>query len=169
MVRIEDSAEPSFAARREAKRLGIAMAAIMPIMATTINSSISENPSRRLICCMVLILKKIDTQFGYKTILSLAIRKGRGRESELCPRHVLVASWYLVAHRNPSGPDSRCVVGWRRIADLGAKDTVFSNGETAIAGSGNRSHIMRIGGRVEGGWRTWIQVGRRTQEVVTAL
>src|SRR6266849_8423519 len=44
MVRSEDWAEPSFAARREARRLGIAMAAMMPIIATTMSSSISEKP-----------------------------------------------------------------------------------------------------------------------------
>src|SRR5882724_10900384 len=41
-------AEPSFAARREARRLGIAMAAIMPIIATTMSNSISEKPCWRL-------------------------------------------------------------------------------------------------------------------------
>src|SRR6185503_9245832 len=44
MVRSEDWAEPSFAARREARRLGIAMAAMMPIIATTMSNSISEKP-----------------------------------------------------------------------------------------------------------------------------
>src|SRR5688572_3064626 len=44
MVRSEDCAEPSFAARREASRLGIAIAAIIPMMATTISNSISEKP-----------------------------------------------------------------------------------------------------------------------------
>src|SRR5882724_685055 len=44
MVRSEDCAEPSFAARREARRFGIAMAAIMPMIATTMSSSISEKP-----------------------------------------------------------------------------------------------------------------------------
>src|SRR5687768_14064287 len=42
-------AEPSLAARFEAKRLGIAMAAIMPIIATTIKSSIREKPSWRFV------------------------------------------------------------------------------------------------------------------------
>jgi hypothetical protein len=45
MVRSEDWAEPSFAARREARRFGIAMAAMMPMIATTISSSINEKPA----------------------------------------------------------------------------------------------------------------------------
>src|SRR5947199_6397892 len=134
------------------------MAAIMPMMATTSNSSISENP-----CGVSSVAWLSSSKNRY------VLRKKRGRESELCPRHVLVGSWYLVTHRNPSGPDSRCVVGWRRIADLCPKDTVFSNGETAIAGSGNRGHIRRVGGRVEGGRGTYIQVTRGTQEGITAL
>src|SRR5215510_7694958 len=48
MVRTDDCAEPSYAARREAIRLGIAIAAMMPMIATTISSSISEKPSCRL-------------------------------------------------------------------------------------------------------------------------
>src|SRR5882724_2116384 len=48
MIRIDDWAEPSLAARREAKRLGIAIAAIIPMIATTMRSSISEKPSWRL-------------------------------------------------------------------------------------------------------------------------
>src|SRR6476619_6337205 len=49
IVRSDDWAEPSLAARREAKRLGIAIAAIMPMIATTMRSSISEKPSWRLV------------------------------------------------------------------------------------------------------------------------
>jgi hypothetical protein len=45
MVRSEYCAEPSLAARLEARRLGIAMAAIIPMMATVINSSINEKPA----------------------------------------------------------------------------------------------------------------------------
>jgi hypothetical protein len=41
---MEDWADPSFAARRDAKRLGIAMEAMMLMIATTINSSIREKP-----------------------------------------------------------------------------------------------------------------------------
>src|ERR1043166_6576724 len=44
MVRREDWAEPSLAARREERRLGIAMAAMMPMIATTMSSSINEKP-----------------------------------------------------------------------------------------------------------------------------
>src|SRR5919206_4670625 len=44
MVRRLDWAEPSLAARREARRLGMAIAAMMPMIATTISSSMSEKP-----------------------------------------------------------------------------------------------------------------------------
>src|SRR3954470_278886 len=44
MVRIELTAEDSLAAIRARSKLGIAMAAIIRIIATTINSSMSENP-----------------------------------------------------------------------------------------------------------------------------
>src|SRR5439155_3962595 len=44
IVRNDCWAEPSLAARREARRLGIAIAAIMPMIATTMSSSISEKP-----------------------------------------------------------------------------------------------------------------------------
>jgi hypothetical protein len=53
MVLIEEVAEPSFAARREASRLGIAMAAMIPIMATTISNSINEKP---FICFLFIFL-----------------------------------------------------------------------------------------------------------------
>src|SRR6185369_17085135 len=53
IVRVDDWAEPSFAARREARRLGIAIAAIMPMIATTISSSINEKPSWRLVVILV--------------------------------------------------------------------------------------------------------------------
>src|SRR6185295_492820 len=51
MVRSDDWADPSFAARREARRLGTAMAASIPMIATTMRSSISEKPS----CCLFFI------------------------------------------------------------------------------------------------------------------
>src|SRR2546428_7630901 len=44
MVRRDDCAEPSLAARLDERRLGMAMAAIMPIIATTMRSSIREKP-----------------------------------------------------------------------------------------------------------------------------
>src|SRR5205085_476615 len=52
MVRMEAIAEASFEARREASRLGIAMAAMMPMIATTIKSSISEKPFWPFFCCI---------------------------------------------------------------------------------------------------------------------
>src|SRR6516162_306634 len=44
MVRMEATAEASLAAIRARKRLGMAIAAMMRMMATTISNSISENP-----------------------------------------------------------------------------------------------------------------------------
>src|ERR1044071_8936377 len=46
-------AEASLAARREARRLGIAIAAMMPIIATTMRSSINEKPSWRLVFMLI--------------------------------------------------------------------------------------------------------------------
>jgi hypothetical protein len=44
IVRIEPTAEASLAAIRDRRRFGIAMAAMMRIIATTISNSISEKP-----------------------------------------------------------------------------------------------------------------------------
>src|SRR5215210_830451 len=52
MVRSDCWAEPSLAARREARRLGMAMAAMMPMIATTIKSSMREKPFWPLFCCI---------------------------------------------------------------------------------------------------------------------
>src|SRR5687768_13364961 len=57
-------AEPSFAARREARRLGIAIAAMMPIIATTMRSSINEKPSWRLV--VILIRCSLKDLGGFK-------------------------------------------------------------------------------------------------------
>jgi hypothetical protein len=44
MVRIEPTAEDSFAAIRDRRRFGMAMAAMIRMIATTIKSSIREKP-----------------------------------------------------------------------------------------------------------------------------
>jgi hypothetical protein len=44
MIRIVDKAEASFAARLEDRRFGTAIAEMIPMMATTMSSSISEKP-----------------------------------------------------------------------------------------------------------------------------
>jgi hypothetical protein len=49
-LRIEVAAEASFAAILARRRLGIAMAAMIRMIATTISNSISENPPLRLVC-----------------------------------------------------------------------------------------------------------------------
>src|ERR1043166_2833153 len=64
MVRSEDLAEPSLAARREASRLGIAIAAMMPIIATTMSSSNNEKPSWRLV--VMLIWCSLKNLGGFK-------------------------------------------------------------------------------------------------------
>src|ERR1044071_4871557 len=56
MVRIEDCAEPSLAARFDESKLGMAMAAMMPIIATTMRSSISEKPSWRFVLISFMLL-----------------------------------------------------------------------------------------------------------------
>src|SRR6185436_18172867 len=72
MVRSDDWAEPSLAARREASRLGIAIAAMMPIIATTMRSSINEKPSWRLVVILVwcslrdLGVPKISRATGFR-------------------------------------------------------------------------------------------------------
>src|SRR5882672_6191086 len=53
---MEAVAEASLAARLEASRLGMAMAAIMPMIATTMRSSISEKPSWRLVVIFLFVL-----------------------------------------------------------------------------------------------------------------
>jgi hypothetical protein len=71
IVRIEPTEEASLAAIRDLRRLGIAMAAMIKIIATTINNSISENPfcfavpfSSNIVLpgCMP-ILKQVDDRF----------------------------------------------------------------------------------------------------------
>src|SRR5687767_8112342 len=73
-------AEPSFAARREASRLGIAIAAMMPMIATTIRSSISEKPSWRLVVIRVWCSLKIRFPYflappAFRSLLSRAERE----------------------------------------------------------------------------------------------
>jgi hypothetical protein len=64
MVRKLPIAEDSLAARREARRFGIAMAAMMPMIATTIKSSINENPAEfnrraRDFCIFAFLVKDL--------------------------------------------------------------------------------------------------------------
>jgi hypothetical protein len=61
MVRNEYCAEPSFAARLEARRLGIAMAAIIPMIATVISSSINEKPALGRAWTIVNVLDLLST------------------------------------------------------------------------------------------------------------
>src|SRR5215208_6827939 len=80
MVRRDDWAEPSFAARREARRLGIAIAAMMPIIATTMRSSINEKPSWRLVVMLIWCsLKDIRVSSLSRHRLSFACEPRRAR------------------------------------------------------------------------------------------
>src|SRR5258705_7722129 len=74
-------AEPSLAARLEARRLGIAMAAIMPIIATTMRSSINEKPSWRLVVILVSCsLREVGfAKFSRQRLSSLDVRPRRAR------------------------------------------------------------------------------------------
>src|SRR5882672_6711611 len=75
------SAEPSLAARREARRLGIAMAAMMPIIATTMSNSIKEKPCWRfcVFISFLMLLKKVLVVFDLSATgcrLSASCRNG---------------------------------------------------------------------------------------------
>jgi hypothetical protein len=59
MVRSEPTAEASFAAIRDRRRFGIAMAAMIKIIATTISNSIREKPFCFFI--MLDLLEKFDS------------------------------------------------------------------------------------------------------------
>src|SRR5258708_11621969 len=61
-VRIEPTAEASFAAIRERSRFGIAMAAMIRMIATTISNSINEKPFCLRICTFPLS-KVLSSEF----------------------------------------------------------------------------------------------------------
>src|SRR5690349_19314857 len=63
--------EASLAARREARRLGIAIAAMMPIIATTMRSSINEKPSWRLLVMLIWCSLK---RLGFQSLAPPAFR-----------------------------------------------------------------------------------------------
>src|SRR4029077_573082 len=54
MVRIEPTAEASLAAMRERSKFGMAIAAMIKMIATTISNSINEKPLSRLIITLLL-------------------------------------------------------------------------------------------------------------------
>src|SRR5438132_12983455 len=59
MVRIEPTAEASFAAIRDLRRFGIAMAAMIRMIATTISNSIREKPF-----CFFMMLDLLEDFYG---------------------------------------------------------------------------------------------------------
>jgi hypothetical protein len=65
-VRREDWAEPSLAARLEARIFGIAIEAMIPIIATTMSSSINEKPvsSWRFIISLASVLELFVSSIG---------------------------------------------------------------------------------------------------------
>jgi hypothetical protein len=76
-VRSEPTAEASLAAMRERNRFGMAMAAMIKMMATTIKSSISENPFWRFIFASFLMKPAVMPSFSLvSTPLDMA-RTGR--------------------------------------------------------------------------------------------
>src|SRR5215813_5636556 len=82
--------ELSFAARREARRLEIAIAAMMPIIATTMRSSINEKPSWRLVFMLISCsLKDIGVQICSRHRLSFPCepRKARSVDALLNNRY----------------------------------------------------------------------------------
>jgi len=60
MVRTDAAADDSFADMRARNKLGIAIAAIMRIIATTISNSISEKPFWLRICILPLLTVNIQ-------------------------------------------------------------------------------------------------------------
>jgi hypothetical protein len=64
MVRIEPTADASLAAIRDLKRFGIAMAAMIRMIATTINNSMSEKPFRFLVPVLLDIFSPGDTLYS---------------------------------------------------------------------------------------------------------
>src|SRR6516164_3608269 len=64
MVRSEPTADAWLAAIRERNRLGIAMAAIIKIIATTINNSISEKPRESFLISLPPVLRSIGAGPG---------------------------------------------------------------------------------------------------------
>src|SRR5436305_10488795 len=102
MVRIEATADDSFAAMRARSRFGIAIAAMIRMIATTISSSISEKPFCLRIEC-VLRLKNFGCQVRF------AFRPISG------PPFV----WHATGHYESAARYHRCLI-----------KTLFSEGKT---------------------------------------
>src|SRR4030081_2374261 len=60
IARIEATADDSFAAMRARSRFGMAIAAMIKMIATTISSSISEKP----FCCRILMILPVARYFA---------------------------------------------------------------------------------------------------------
>src|SRR5258706_5975322 len=114
MVRRVDCAEPSLAAGLEARRLGIAMAAIIPIIATTMRSSISEKPSWRLFVFISLfVLLKRESVWMFLAPTASSLR---------CNRAEREVSGWLVTRAVPMAGVSERATNSRDFAvtDIGA-------------------------------------------------
>lgn len=108
-VRMEETAEDSFAAMRARSRLGIAIAAIISIIATTIKSSISENP------------RSFDISAAPRAVMShsVPVKRGacRGPTQLLTVSHRKNRDWRDAQEQSP-GPlggivDSICHSEWQ--------------------------------------------------------
>src|SRR5688572_18516235 len=114
---MEDIADPSLAARLDASRLGTAMAMMMPMIATTMSSSIRENPTSFFL--LILIPQKL-----------------RGMETNSIPlTPSLGCGRLLVAERTES---IACTpVGYSCHAWRTSHYTVFGDAELTCARLGN--------------------------------
>src|SRR5205809_7538565 len=65
IVRIDCCAEPSLAARLLANKFGIAIEAIIPIMVTTMRSSMSEKPARFWCCTFIFCISALLSLFPH--------------------------------------------------------------------------------------------------------
>src|SRR5712692_5126764 len=157
MVRSDCSAEPSFAARREARRLGIAIAAIMPIIATTIRSSISEKPLS-VLCRISLSFPKRDPICSDRSCCgpqrncqgatageqsAMLSKKGQGKcNPALWRKRLAVSCKSLVANRCKPGTGHRdCLAG----SSPSAQDASLIDTKLAGTSRGNAAGDYRRG------------------------
>src|SRR4051812_46426176 len=87
MTRMLEIADASLAARREARRLGIAMAAMMPMIATTISSSISEKPFWPFFVCICFTVLLRRNLFRVKIPALSAIVSGYAQPRAISVTH----------------------------------------------------------------------------------
>src|ERR687886_1355694 len=131
MVRTLEMAEASLAARREASRLGMAMAAMMPMIATTISSSMSEKPFCPCFC-------SISFQFSFSDPVQGRLDEMRGSGLWARPSFDPCSLRVLVADDLAAGGGGDDAARARRAGGRGVDDAVLGRGEPARAGRGRR-------------------------------